>query len=393
MSDSVVIVSGTRTPIGSFQGNLSSISSVDLGSIVIESTVKRSGISFDSIDEVFMGCVLSAGLGQGPARIAARKAGLSDNTGCTTINKLCGSGMKAVMISCAFIKMNTENIIIAGGMESMSQAPYLLKKARSGYRLGHNEIFDHMFLDGLQDFDTQNLMGKFAQDTADQYNFTREQMDTFAISSLKKARKANESKYFADEITPVVIKNKKEDLTINMDEQPFKSSIEKIPFLKPAFTKDGTVTAANSSSISDGAASMLLMSEFKSKKLGLNPLAKVIGFSVESCHPSAFTTAPIGAIQKLLKNINWSMDDVDLFEINEAFAVVTMATAYDLCIPEYKVNVHGGACALGHPIGASGCRIILTLLYALIHKKKRRGIACLCIGGGEATAIAIEISN
>lgn len=391
MQEDVVIVSGARTPMGSFQGQFSSVSAVDLGAAAIKATVERSGVSVADIDEVIMGCVLPAGLGQGPARRASRGAGIPDTSGCVTINKLCGSAMKAVMLGVDLIKVGTNKVVVAGGLESMSNAPYLLDKARGGYRMGHGKVMDHMFTDGLEDSDTHRLMGTFAQDTADQYGFTREAMDHFAIESLQRARDATEKGSFADEITPITVQHRKGESVIDKDEQPFKADPAKIPQLRPAFSKDGTITAANSSSISDGAAAVLLMSANEAEQKGLSVLARIIGHSTESRHPSEFTIAPIGAIGSLLEKTGWSVNDVDLFEINEAFAVVAMAAMRDHNLSHDKVNVHGGACALGHPIGASGCRILLTLIHAMKQRKSKRGIASLCIGGGEATAIAIEI--
>lgn len=391
MRKDIVIVAGARTPMGSFQGVLSEASAVDLGVAAIKATVERSKVNASDIDEVIMGCVLPAGLGQGPARRASRGAGVPDSTGCVTINKLCGSGMKAVMLGHDLIQVGTNNIVLAGGMESMSNAPYLLDKARGGYRMGHGQALDHMFTDGLEDSDTKRLMGSFAQDTADKYGFTREQMDKFSITSLMRAREATEQGWFADEIAPFTVKHRKGETTVSRDEQPFAADPAKIPKLRPAFSKDGTITAANSSSISDGACAMLLMTAAEAERRVLKPLARIVGHSTESRHPSEFTIAPVGAIGSLLNKTGWSVQDVDLFEINEAFAVVTMAAMHDHQLPHDKVNIHGGACALGHPIGASGSRILLTLIHALKQHNGKRGIASLCIGGGEATAIGIEI--
>ena len=391
MSKDVVIVAGARTPMGGFQGALSTVSAIDLGAAAIKGTVQRSEVDAHEIDEVIMGCVLPAGLGQGPARRASREAGIPDSTGCLTINKLCGSGMKAVMLGHDLIQVGTNNIVLAGGLESMSNAPYLLDKARSGYRMGHGQVLDHMFVDGLEDSETKRLMGSFAQDTADKYGFTREQMDHFAITSLQRAREATEQGWFVDEIIPFTVKHRKGETVVSRDEQPFAADPTKIPKLRPAFSKDGTITAANSSSISDGACALLLMTADEAEKRGLQPLARIVGHATESRHPSEFTIAPVGAIDGLLKKVNWSADDVDLFEINEAFAVVTMAAMHDHRLPHEKVNVHGGACALGHPIGASGSRILLTLIHALKQRNGKLGVASLCIGGGEATAIGVEI--
>ncbi|PRD30406.1 UNVERIFIED_CONTAM: atoB [Trichonephila clavipes] len=388
---SIVIVSGSRTAMGGFQGSLSSLSAPELGAAVIRESVQRAGIAPDQVNEVIFGCVLSAGIGQGPARQAMRKAGLPDHVGAVTINKLCGSAMKAVLMASDTLKAGSANIVVAGGMESMTNAPYILPKARGGYRMGHGEIKDHMFLDGLEDAETGRLMGSFAQDMANTKGFTREQMDNFAISSLKKAQAAITEGYFKDEIVPVEIKTRKGTEVIDQDEQPLKANLDKIPTLRPAFSKDGTITAANSSSISDGAAALVLTTEDYAQANGLGVLAKIVATSSHSQHPSEFTIAPISAIQKVLDRAGWSVDEVDLWEINEAFAMVAMAPIYELGIDEAKVNIHGGACALGHPIGATGSRIILSLIYALKRLGKKKGVAALCIGGGEATAVAIEI--
>lgn len=388
---SIVIVSGSRTAMGGFQGSLSALTAPELGAAVIRESIQRAGVAPDQVDEVIFGCVLSAGIGQGPARQAMRKAGVPDHVGAVTINKLCGSAMKAVLMASDTLKAGSANIIVAGGMESMTNAPYILPKARGGYRMGHGEIKDHMFLDGLEDAETGRLMGSFAQDMANTKGFTREQMDNFAISSLKKAQTAITEGYFKDEIVPVEVKTRKGVEVIDQDEQPLKANLEKIPTLRPAFSKDGTITAANSSSISDGAAALLLTTEEYAQSHGLNTLAKIVATSTHSQHPSEFTIAPISAIQKVLERAGWSVDEVDAWEINEAFAMVAMAPIHDLGIDEAKVNVHGGACALGHPIGATGSRIILSLIYALKRLGKKKGVAALCIGGGEATAVAIEI--
>ncbi|GAA4649808.1 acetyl-CoA C-acyltransferase [Kistimonas scapharcae] len=389
--ESIVIVSGARTPMGGLQGSLSSLTAPELGSIAIKETVSRANINPEDVDEVIMGCVLPAGLGQGPARQASRKAGLPDATGCTTINKLCGSGMKAVMLAHDLIRAGTNQIMIAGGMESMSNAPYLLDKARSGYRMGHGKVMDHMFLDGLEDAETGRLMGSFAQEVADKYELSREAMDAFAIESLKRAQKATNDGLLEAEIAPVTYTTRKGEQTVSQDEQPFNANIEKIPSLRPAFSKNGTITAANASSISDGASALLLMTESEAAKRGLQPLARIVAHSTHSQHPSEFTIAPVGALTKVLAKTGWSKDDVDLFEINEAFAMVTMIAMQEHGLDHSKVNVHGGACAQGHPIGSTGSRILLSLIYALKQYGKKKGIASLCIGGGEATAVAVEV--
>ena len=390
--DPIVIVSAARTPMGGFQGDFSSLTAPQLGALAIKAAIERAGISADLVEEVLMGCVLPAGLGQAPARQAALGAGLPLSAGCTTLNKMCGSGMKATMMAHDLLLAGTNEVMVAGGMESMTNAPYVLPKARGGYRLGHGQIFDHMFLDGLEDaYDKGRLMGTFAEDCAGNYGFTREAQDTYAIASTTRAQAAIKDGTFEWEITPVTIAGRKGDVTINSDEQPPKANIEKIPSLKPAFRKDGTVTPANSSSISDGAAALVLMRLSSADKLGLKPLAKIVGHTTHAHQPSLFATAPVGAMEKLLKKTGWTVADVDLWEINEAFAVVTMAAIHDLKLDHAKVNIHGGACALGHPIGASGARIIVTLLGALKKTGGKRGIASLCIGGGEATAMAIEM--
>ena len=394
MNDKIVITGLARTPMGGFQGVLSDATAPELGAAAIKSAVERSGLIGDDIDEVIMGCVLPAGLGQAPARQASLGAGLPLSTGCTTINKMCGSGMKATMFANDLIRAGSNRIMIAGGLESMTNSPYLLPKARGGMRMGHGKVMDHMFLDGLEDaYDKGQLMGCFAEATADKYSFTREQQDNFAITSLKRAQAAIESGAFKDEITPVVIKTRKGEAIVDTDEQPFNANFEKIPTLRPAFRGDGTVTAANSSSISDGAAALVLMPESEAQIRGCTPMAVVHGHSTFAQEPAWFTTAPIGAIKNLLEKLNWAASDVDLFEINEAFAVVTMAAMHDLGLDHAKVNINGGACALGHPVGASGARIIVTLLAALKRQGLKKGIAALCIGGGEATAIAVELCN
>ena len=392
MSENIVITAIARTPMGGFQGVLAGASAPELGAAAIRAAVERSGLAGEDIDEVIMGCVLPAGQGQAPARQASLGAGLPLSTGCTTINKMCGSGMKASMFAHDILKAGTQRVIVAGGLESMTNAPYLLTKARAGFRMGHGQVYDHMFLDGLEDaYDRGKLMGVFAEATADKYGFTREQQDEFAIASLTRARAAIDSGAFADEITPVVINGRKGDVTVDTDEQPFNANIEKIPTLRPAFRADGTVTAANSSSISDGAAALTMMSESEAAKRGLQPLAVIRAQATHAQEPAWFTTAPVGALKQVLEAANWSSDEVDLYEINEAFAVVTMAAMADLGLDHAKVNINGGACALGHPIGASGARIIVTLINALRNKGLRRGVAGLCIGGGEATAVAIEL--
>ena len=390
-NDAIVILNGARTPMGGFQGALKDVSATELGATAIKAAVERSGVSVDNIDEVIMGCILTAGLGQGPARQAMRKAGLNDATGAVTINKLCGSGLKAVMQAHDGIKAGSFNVAVAGGMESMTNAPYVLPKARAGYRMGHGEIKDHMFFDGLEDAETGRLMGSFAQDMANTRGYTREQMDDFAIRSLKRAQTAITEGYFKDEIVPVTVSTRKGDVIVDQDEQPLNAKIDKIPSLKPAFAKDGTITAANASSISDGASALVLTSSEVAAQRGLQPLAKIIATASNSQHPSEFTIAPVGAIEKVLKKAGWNAQDVDLWEINEAFAMVTMCPIDDFKLDPEKVNIHGGACALGHPVGSTGSRIILTLIHALKRTGGKKGVAALCIGGGEATAVAIEI--
>lgn len=387
----VIIAAATRTPMGSFQGSLSDLQAPDLGAVVIRRVVEQTQLPVDDIDEVIMGCVLPAGLKQGPARQAMRKAGLPDHVGATTINKVCGSGMKAAMFAADAIQAGSISIAVVGGMESMTNAPYLLPKARSGYRMGHGQVLDHMFLDGLEDAYTGRAMGSYAQEMADQKNYTREAMDAFAIRSLTRAQTATAEGYFDAEITPVTVQTRKGDITVVHDENPGNAKIDKIPSLKPAFAKDGTVTAANSSSISDGASALLIMSEQEAKTRQLPQLAEIKGYVSNSQRPEEFTIAPVGAIEKLLKKVGWSAEEVDLWEINEAFAMVTMAAIDAFALDPEKVNIHGGACALGHPLGSSGSRIIVTLIHALKRLNKRKGVAALCIGGGEATAIAIEL--
>lgn len=390
--DPVVIVSYARTAIGNLLGELKTFSAPELGSAAIKAALSRANLKTNEIDEVIMGCVLPAGLGQAPARQAALLAGLDKHTPCTTINKVCGSGMKAIMIAHDEIALGSFNTVIAGGMESMTNAPYLLTKAREGYRLGHAQMYDHMMLDGLEDaYDKGKAMGVFAERCVKDYHFTRQEQDDFAQQSFKRAIEATDKGWFADEITPLTVKTKQGDITISKDEHPFSVKPEKIPVLNPAFDKAGTVTAGNSSSIADGAAALILMSETEAKKRGVKPIAKILGHSSFAKEPAEFTTAPIDATEKLLKKLNWTVNDVDLFEVNEAFAVVALALIKKLQVSQSKVNIHGGAVALGHPIGASGARIVVTLLGALRQKKLKRGIATLCIGGGEATAIAIEM--
>jgi acetyl-CoA C-acetyltransferase len=397
LNDPVVIVSAARTPLGAFQGELKDFAAAQLGAAAIRAAVERSGVKPEQVQEVIMGCVLPAGQGQAPARQAALGAGLPLSTGCTTVNKMCGSGMKAAMFAHDLLVAGTNDIMVAGGMESMTHAPYLLPKARSGYRMGHQQVIDHMFLDGLEDaYDKGKLMGSFAEDCAAKYSFTREGQDKFAITSLERAQSANKNGAFAWEITPInlnaSLKAGKNERFMEHDEPPFKANFEKIPTLKPAFRKDGTVTAANSSSISDGAAALVMMRRSTAEKLGLKPLAVVVAHSTHSQEPGWFTTAPVGAIRKLFDATGWTAGKVDLYEINEAFAVVTMAAMKEHGLPHEKVNIHGGACALGHPIGASGARILVTLIGALRKTGGKRGVASLCIGGGEATAMAIEIA-
>ncbi|MPW45839.1 thiolase family protein [Acinetobacter guerrae] len=388
----IVIVAATRTPMGSFQGSLSGLTAPDLGAVAIQTAVKQANIPVNEIDEVIMGCVLPAGVKQGPARQAMRKAGLPDHVGATTINKVCGSGMKAAMLASDAIKADSIKIAVIGGMESMSNAPYLLPKARTGYRMGHGQVIDHMFMDGLEDAYTGRAMGSFAQDMADKKSYTREQMDEFAIRSLTRAQKAIQEGYFKAEIVPVTVTTRKGDVVVDTDENPGNAKIDKIPTLRPAFAKDGTITAANSSSISDGASALIITSEQEANQRGLKVLAEIKAYTTNSQLPEEFTIAPVGAIEKLLKKVGWSAEEVDLWEINEAFAMVTMAAIDAFKLDPEKVNINGGACALGHPLGSSGSRIIVTLIHALKRLGKRKGIAALCIGGGEATAIAIEIA-
>ena len=390
-TDPVVIVSAVRTPMGGFQGDLKDVPAPRLGAAAIKAAIERARVKPEEIEEVIMGLCLFAGLGQAPARQAGRFAGLPDSTGATTISKMCGSAMKAAMLAHDLLVAGTNNVMVAGGMESMSNAPYLLDRARAGFRIGHGQIYDHMFLDGLEDaYDKGRLMGTYAEDTAEAYQFTREQQDAFAIESLKRAQKAITEGFFAEEITPVPVKSGKTETTVVQDEQPLKAKLDRISSLKPAFREGGTVTAANSSSISDGAAALVMMRRSEAERRGLKPLAVVHGHATHSQAPAWFTTAPVGAIKKCLDKVGWRANDVDLYEINEAFAVVTLAAMRDLDLPRDKVNVHGGACALGHPVGASGARIIVTLLTAMEKYGCTRGLASLCIGGGEATAMAFE---
>ncbi|HEW9974162.1 thiolase family protein [Shewanella algae] len=387
----IVIVAAKRTAMGGFQGCLSTVPSPQLAASSIKALMETTGVKGEQVDEVLMGCVLPAGLGQAPARQAVLGAGLPQSVGATTVNKVCGSGMKTVMLAHDLIKAGSANVVIAGGMESMSQAPYLLDKARGGMRMGHGKVLDHMFLDGLEDAYTGGAMGTFAQKTADDFGLTREAMDAFALSSLEKANAAITSGAFKEEIVPVTVSSRRGDTLIDTDEQPGNARPDKIPALRPAFAKDGTITAANSSSISDGAASLMLMSREQAENLGLAVMATIKGHTTHSQEPAMFTTAPVGAMQKLLAQTGWSKDEVDLFEINEAFAMVTMLAISELGLDAAKVNVNGGACALGHPIGCSGARLLVTLIHALKARGLKRGMASLCIGGGEATAMAIEI--
>jgi len=391
MSESIVIVGGARTAMGGFQGSLASSTAPELGATAIRAAVSRAGLQPTDIQEVIMGCVLPAGLKQGPARQAMRKAGLPDSTGAVTINKLCGSGMKAVMQATDMIKAGSAEIVVAGGMESMTNAPYIIAKARTGLRMGHGEIKDHMFLDGLEDADTGRLMGSFAQDTANSMGYTREQMDNFAIRSLKRAQVAINEGYFKDEIVGVTVKGRNGDTEVVQDEQPLNAKLDKIPTLKPAFAKDGTITAANASSISDGASALVLTTATLAAEKGLPALARIVATASNSQHPSEFTIAPVGALEKVLNKAGWAAADVDLWEINEAFAMVTMAAIDKYSLDDEKVNINGGACALGHPVGSTGSRIILTLIHALKRTGGKKGVAALCIGGGEATAVAIEL--
>ena len=387
----IVIVDAVRTAMGGFQGSLSSCTAPDLGAVAIKEVVARAGLSANDIDEVIMGCVLPAGLKQGPARQAMRQAGLPDSTGATTINKICGSGMKAVMQAADVIKAGSAEIVVAGGMESMSNAPYLMDKARAGFRMGHGKVIDHMFQEGLEDAETGLSMGILAQEMADKKGYTREQQDDYAIGSLNKAVTAVQQGFFKDEIVPVTVSSRKGDVVVEQDEQPLNAKADKIPTLRPAFKKDGTITAANASSISDGASALVITSSEIAAQRNLKPLANMVAYASHSQHPSEFTIAPVGAIEKILKKTGWDAQDVDLWEINEAFAMVTMLAIDGFKLDPAKVNINGGACALGHPLGSSGSRIIVTLIRALKRTGGKKGIASLCIGGGEATAIAVEL--
>ncbi len=393
VADAIVIVAARRTPLGTFQGSLADVQSPDLAATAIRACVKDIGIDTDAIDEVLMGCVLPAGVGQAPARQAAIAAGISLRAGCTTLNKVCGSGMKATMLANDLIKVGSANTIVAGGMESMSNAPYLMPKARSGYRMGHQEVLDHMFFDGLQNPYDGNMMGYFAEKTAQKYSFSREDQDAFAIESVTRARNAITDGAFAAEISPVTIKTRKGEVVVTEDEGPGNARLEKIATLRPSFATDGTVTAASSSSISDGAAALILMKARDAKQRGLQPLATIVGHTGFAHEPEWFTTAPAFAIKALHQKLGWTPESFDLYEINEAFACVTMAAIVDVGLDQAKVNINGGACALGHPIGATGARIIVTLLHALRARSLNRGIATLCIGGGEAVAIGIEVNK
>jgi len=389
--ESVVIVSGARTPMGGLQGSLSDVSAVQLGATAIKAAIERAGVDVNNIDEAFIGNVLSAGLRQGPARQALLQAGGSSATGCVTLNKLCGSGMQAAMYAYDSILAGTNQCVVAGGMESMTNAPHLVMGARGGVRTGHSQFYDHMFFDGLEDASTSRMMGSFAQDTADANKLTREEMDEFAILSLERAQKAIKDGTLDDEIVPVTIKTRRGETVVKDDEQPLTAKIDKIPSLRPAFAKDGTITAANASSISDGASALIIMSESAAREQGLKPLARIVGHARHSRDPADFTLAPIGATKKLLDKIQWTADEVDLYEINEAFAMVTMLAVRDLKLDINKVNIYGGACAQGHPIGSTGSRLLVTLMYALQRNNLKKGVASLCIGGGEATAMAIEL--
>jgi acetyl-CoA C-acetyltransferase len=390
MNNKVVIVGAKRTPIGSFQGQFSTVTCDELGAAAIRGALEQAGLKPEAVDDVLMGCVLPAGIGQAPARMASRKAGIPTSAGAVTINKACGSAMKTIQIGHDQILVGSSEIVVAGGMESMTLAPYILPKARGGYRMGHGEVLDHMFFDGLQNPDDKLMMGVFGERCAEKYSFTREQQDAFAIASIERALAAMENQ-FKDEITPVTVKSRHGDTVINEDQEPPSCNIGKIPSLRAAFKKDGTVTAASSSKISDGAAATVLMSAQKAAEMGITPLATIVAHSTFSQDPEWFTTAPIGAIEKVLKKAGWNIDDVDLFEVNEAFATVTMAAMHELDIDHAKMNVNGGACALGHPIGASGARVVVTLINALRQRCLKKGVASLCIGGGEATALAIEL--
>ena len=393
VSDPVVILSYARTPMGGMQGALADVSATDLGATAVKAAVERSGVPVDSFDRTYMGCVLPAGLGQAPARQASIKAGLPKSVQATTVNKVCGSGMQTVIMGAEALASGTVDYVVAGGMESMTNAPYLLKKHRSGARLGHDTTYDHMFLDGLEDaYEEGRAMGTFAQETANDYQMTREEMDEYSIESLRRANAAIDSGAFADEVVPVTFSTRKGEVTVEHDEQPGKGRPDKIPQLRPAFAKDGTITAATSSSISDGAAAVVLSRESVAKANGQQPVAKIVAMAAHAQEPAQFTVAPIGAIEKVLEKAGWSADEVELWEVNEAFACVAMFAMRDIGIPHDRINVNGGGTALGHPIGASGTRIIVTLLNALKQQGKKRGVASLCIGGGEATAVAVELA-
>ncbi|XXK58374.1 acetyl-CoA C-acyltransferase [Porticoccaceae bacterium nBUS_09] len=391
MSNPIAILSAMRTPMGGMMGSLSSLSASDLGGVAISSAISRSGLNASDIDEVLMGSVLTAGQGQAPARQAALAAGLPVSTTCTTVNKVCGSAMKSIMLGGNALRSGQASVVVAGGMESMSGAPYLLPQARQGYRFGHAQMLDHMQYDGLQDAYQGVAMGNFAETCASKYQFSREMQDAFAIESLSRAKQAIEKGYFANEVAPVTLSTRRGDVVVDTDEQPGNAKPEKIPLLRPAFQKDGSVTAANASSISDGAAALTLMMSDEAEARGLKPIALIHGYDESAQEPEWFTTAPVTAVQNTLKRVGWSIDEVDLWEINEAFAVVAMAAMHELSIPHSKLNVHGGACALGHPIGASGARILVTLIHAMQRRGDKKGMASLCIGGGEATAMAIEL--
>jgi len=393
-ADPIVILSYARTPIGSFQGIMAGASATELGAAAVGAAVERAGVKHDDIEKIYMGCVLPAGLGQAPARQAALKAGLPNHIEATTVNKMCGSGMQAAILAADTLTAGSADLVIAGGMESMTNAPYLMTKHRSGARIGHDTVYDHMFLDGLEDaYEPGRLMGSFAEEAAGHYQFTREAQDDYAIASLERAQKAQREGWFAREIVPVEVSGRKGSVTVAEDEQPTKGDPSKIPSLKPAFAKDGTITAANASSISDGAAALVITRASVTDKLGLKPVAQILGYAAHAHEPARFTTAPVGAMQKALDRAGWSVKDVDLFEVNEAFACVAMIAMRDLGLSHDTVNVHGGATALGHPIGASGARIMATLLSALETHGQKRGLASLCIGGGEATAMAVELIN
>jgi len=392
MQDPIVIVGAARTPMGAFMGDFASLAAHDLGAAAIKAAVARAGIAPEKVDEVLFGNCLMAGQGQAPARQAAHKAGLPRSTGAVTLSKMCGSAMEAAMLAHDQIVAGSRSVMVAGGMESMTAAPYLLQKGRGGYRMGHDKVYDHMMLDGLEDaYEPGRAMGTFGEDCAAKYHFTREQQDAFAMESVKRAQQAAQGGAFNDEITPVSFSTRKAEVTVSIDEGPAKARLDKIPTLRPAFKKDGTITAASSSSINDGAAALVLMRASTARELGCKPLARIVAHATHAQEPNWFTTAPIGATEKALKKAGWSVGDVDLWEVNEAFAVVPMALMHDLKVPHEKVNVNGGACALGHPIGCSGARIMVTLLYALKARGLKKGLATLCIGGGEATAVALEM--